>query len=70
MLDAVVDAARRAFGDDLRSIVLFGSAAEGRLRATSDVNLMLVLRRFLADMESLRLAARSFEKKRYRGHVA
>ena len=46
VLEGVVEAARRAFGDDLRSIVLYGSAAEGRLRATSDVNLMLVLRRF------------------------
>jgi len=46
VLDGVVDAAKRAFGGDLRSIVLYGSAAEGRLRATSDVNLMLVLARF------------------------
>jgi len=46
VLDGIVEAARRAFGDDLRSIVLYGSAAEGRLRATSDVNLMFVLRRF------------------------
>ena len=45
-LEGIVEAARRAFGDDLRSMVLYGSAAEGRLRATSDVNLMLVLRRF------------------------
>jgi hypothetical protein len=46
VLDGIVEAARRAFGDDLRAIVLYGSAAEGRLRATSDVNLMFVLRRF------------------------
>lgn len=46
VLEGIVDAARRAFGDDLRAIVLYGSAAEGRLRATSDVNLMFVLRRF------------------------
>jgi predicted nucleotidyltransferase len=46
VLDGVVEASRRAFGDDLRSIVLYGSAAEGRLRATSDINLMIVLRRF------------------------
>jgi predicted nucleotidyltransferase len=39
-------AARQAFGDDLRAIVLYGSAAEGRLRPTSDVNLLLVLSRF------------------------
>ena len=28
-------AAQQAFADDLLSVVLFGSAAEGRLRATS-----------------------------------
>lgn len=38
--------AKVALGPDLLSIVLFGSAAEGRLRATSDVNLILVLARF------------------------
>ncbi len=41
-----VDAAGQAFGDDLRSIVLYGSGAEGRLRASSDVNLLLVLSAF------------------------
>ena len=46
VLEGMVEAARRGFGDDLRAIVLYGSAAEGRLRATSDVNLMFVLRRF------------------------
>src|SRR5205807_1909594 len=45
----------------LRSVVLFGSAAEGRLRATSDVNLLFVLRTFDLDgvdklREPLRLA--------------
>lgn len=40
-------AAVTAFGvEDLIAAVLFGSAAEGRLRPTSDVNLLLVLRRF------------------------
>ena len=38
VLDDFVAAAREAFGDDLVSIVLFGSAAEGALRATSDVS--------------------------------
>src|SRR5271166_4538702 len=38
-------AAQQAFAADLLSIVLFGSAAEGRLRPTSDVNLVVVLRR-------------------------
>ena len=46
VVEGVVEAARRAFGDDLRAIVLYGSAAEGRMRATSDVNLMFVLKRF------------------------
>jgi predicted nucleotidyltransferase len=45
-LGAFVDAAIAVFGPDLRSVVLFGSAAEGRMRITSDVNLMLVLRAF------------------------
>lgn len=38
--------AREIFGDDLRSVVLYGSGAEGRLRATSDINLVLVLSTF------------------------
>ena len=42
----VVAAAHEAFGPTLRSAVLFGSAAEGRLRPTSDVNLVLVLGAF------------------------
>src|SRR2546423_558959 len=46
MLDAVVESAKRSFGDQLRSIVLYGSAAEGQMRATSDVNLMFVLTAF------------------------
>ncbi len=54
-------AAMGAFGQELRSIVLFGSAAEGRMRATSDVNVLVVLNRFdrvLADpmREEARLA--------------
>src|SRR6185369_15620233 len=39
-------AARQAFGDALISAVLFGSAAEGRLRSSSDVNLLLLLKQF------------------------
>jgi len=34
-----------SFGDALKSMLLFGSAAEGRMRATSDVNLLLVFSR-------------------------
>ncbi len=41
-----VESAKSALGPDLVSLVLFGSAAEGRLRATSDVNLIIVLARF------------------------
>ncbi|OBV38234.1 nucleotidyltransferase domain-containing protein [Janthinobacterium psychrotolerans] len=41
-----VGAAQNAFGADLTAAVLFGSAADGQLRATSDVNLLLLLRRF------------------------
>jgi len=41
-----LQSAQRAFGEDLSSVVLFGSAAEGKLRKSSDVNLMLVLRRY------------------------
>jgi len=41
-----VAAAREVFRDDLRSVVLYGSGAEGRLRPTSDINLVLVLSAF------------------------
>jgi len=45
-LGEFVEAARAAFGASLRSVVLYGSAAEGRLRPTSDVNVILVLDAF------------------------
>jgi predicted nucleotidyltransferase len=35
-----------SLGSDLRSLIVFGSAAEGRMRASSDVNLLVLLRRF------------------------
>jgi hypothetical protein len=38
-----------AFGASLKSLLLFGSAAEGRLRATSDVNLVMVFSRLDLD---------------------
>jgi predicted nucleotidyltransferase len=38
-----VEAALSSLGSDLRSIVLYGSAAEGKLRSTSDVNAIVVL---------------------------
>jgi predicted nucleotidyltransferase len=46
VLRSFTEAARTAFGDDLRCVVLFGSAAEDRLRPVSDVNVLLVLRAF------------------------
>jgi predicted nucleotidyltransferase len=52
-LDAFLAALREAFADDLVSVVLFGSAAEARLRPTSDVNVVVVLARF----DPARLAA-------------
>ncbi|MCG6875374.1 MAG: nucleotidyltransferase domain-containing protein [Betaproteobacteria bacterium] len=45
VLTEIAEAARRAFGPGLVSVVLFGSAAENRLRASSDVNLMILLER-------------------------
>jgi predicted nucleotidyltransferase len=45
-LAGFVDAARSALGGDLKSIVLYGSAAEGKLRKTSDVNVIVVLEAF------------------------
>jgi hypothetical protein len=41
-----VAALETTLGPDLRSVVLFGSAAENRLRATSDVNAIVVLAAF------------------------
>lgn len=52
-LDLFVREAQAALGEDLVSAILFGSAAEGRLRATSDVNVILVL----AKLEPARLDA-------------
>ena len=54
-----------AFGDSLKSLLLFGSAAEGRLRATSDVNVLMVfsgvpldrVEGWRADVETLAAAA-------------
>ncbi len=43
VLGGLVAAATVAFGGELVAAVLFGSAAEGRLRPTSDVNLVWVL---------------------------
>jgi predicted nucleotidyltransferase len=49
ILSAFISAAESALGTDLRSVVLFGSGAENRLRPASDVNVVVVLARFDAD---------------------
>src|SRR5262245_45753993 len=55
VLASFTGAAKQAFGGDLRSVVLFGSAAEDRLRSVSDVNVLVVLRSFdAARAEALR----------------
>ncbi len=43
VLDEFVLAIKQGFSDQLISIILFGSAAEGKLHLTSDVNLLIVL---------------------------
>jgi predicted nucleotidyltransferase len=60
-LNTFITAAKKAFESDLLSVVLYGSGAEGKLRPTSDVNLILLLAAFnrnQADQlrEPLRLA--------------
>jgi predicted nucleotidyltransferase len=46
VLESFVQSSQAAFGPDLISIVLYGSGAEGKLRASSDVNVILVLGKF------------------------
>ena len=65
-LDDFLKAARESFGDQLRSVTLFGSAAEGKLHATSDINLIVVLSVFeqaRADQlcQPLRIAQAAFQ---------
>jgi predicted nucleotidyltransferase len=54
VVDTLVSGARDAFGDELRSVILYGSGAEGRLRATSDVNLLFVLSHFDSSADAFR----------------
>lgn len=55
ILEDVLCQMTEALGEHLQSVVLFGSGAEGRLRATSDVNLFVLLSHFdPAKMEPLR----------------
>jgi predicted nucleotidyltransferase len=54
-LEDFVAAAANVSGSNLRSAILFGSAAEGQLRPTSDVNLVLVFGAVhLPELERLR----------------
>jgi hypothetical protein len=46
VMTELVTRLREVLGPDLESVVLFGSAAENRLRPTSDVNVIFVLRAF------------------------
>jgi len=46
VLDEFVLSAKEAFSDQACSLVLFGSAAEGKLRPASDVNLLVVISTF------------------------
>ena len=55
ILTELVSAASSALGNDLLSVILFGSAAEGRLRQNSDVNVLILLKEFDAQrIDSLR----------------
>ena len=47
-------AARDTLSADLVSAVLFGSAADGRLAPTSDVNLLLVLQTFAPESQRIK----------------
>jgi predicted nucleotidyltransferase len=48
-LSRIASALILSYADDLRALILFGSAAEGRMRASSDVNLLIVLNRLDVD---------------------
>lgn len=49
-----------AAGMDLESVILFGSAAEGRLRSTSDVNLLVIANEWtLEQLDAARLPLRA-----------
>jgi predicted nucleotidyltransferase len=59
-LTMFVDEAKAIMGEALVSIILYGSAAEGRLRTTSDINLLLIYRgQKVIDLARLRDAMRA-----------
>jgi predicted nucleotidyltransferase len=55
VLEEFVATLRKAIGSQLDSVVLLGSAAEGRLRSTSDINLLVMARGLaLSQLDALR----------------
>ncbi len=64
LLDDFVNTAVSSIGKDLRAIYVYGSAAENRLRATSDVNLILILKSFSIE------AVNSIREKYRNAHAA
>jgi len=44
LLDTFIDSVQQTFGDQVVSIVLYGSVARGKARPDSDVDLLLILR--------------------------
>jgi predicted nucleotidyltransferase len=55
VLQEFVTALRKAIGSQLDSVVLFGSAAEGRLRPASDINLLVLAKGLtLSQLDALR----------------
>jgi hypothetical protein len=60
VLEEFVTALRSTIGSQLDSVVLFGSAAEGRLRPTSDINLLVLARGLaLSQLDALRPSLRA-----------
>jgi predicted nucleotidyltransferase len=53
VLTTFISSIDAAYSADLISVVLYGSAAEGKLTSTSDVNLLVVLRSFSRDKTDL-----------------
>jgi predicted nucleotidyltransferase len=53
VLKAFTESAQAAFGEDLLSIVLYGSAAEDMLRPSSDVNVLVLLAKFTQEKADL-----------------
>lgn len=54
VLAEFVASAREVFGDNIAAIILYGSAAEGRMRPASDVNLLMVFKQLTAfDLEKI-----------------